>query len=184
MGLQQLGLLVGTLFEGLLAIGLDAVEFFIDLLLGWRRFHPANTQARAGFVDEVNGFVWQEAVRDVAVGQVGGSHQRLIGNGHRVELFVDVAKTLQDFNGVSHGGLIHLDGLEAALESGILLNVLAVFLSGGGTNGLEFTASQHRLQDGGGVNGTFGSTGSHERVDFVDEQNDVATSTDFLEHLL
>ena len=64
-----------------------------------------------------------------------------------MELFVDVAKTLQDFDGQGHGWLVDLHGLEAALERGVLFDVLAVLLGGGGTNGLEFPSSQHGLQD-------------------------------------
>ena len=81
-------------------------------------------------------------------------------------------------------GLLDLDRLEAALEGGVLLEVLAVLVEGGRADGLQLATGQHRLEDGGGVDGAFRRAGTDERVDLVDEQHDVATGADLLEHLL
>jgi len=78
----------------------------------------------------------------------------------------------------------HLDGLEAALERGVLLHVLAVLLQGGRPDGLQLPASQHRLEDARGVDRTLGCTRTDQGVDLVDEQDDVAARADLLEHLL
>ncbi len=74
--------------------------------------------------------------------------------------------------------------MEASLERGVLFDVLAVLVDRRRANGLEFTAREHRLQDRGGVDGALGRTGAHERVDLVDEQNDVTARADLLQHLL
>ena len=74
--------------------------------------------------------------------------------------------------------------LEAALECGVLLQVLAVLVERGGTDGLQLAAGKHRLQDAGRVDGAFGGAGTDERVDLVDEQDDVAACANLLEHLL
>ena len=139
---------------------------------------------RAGLVDEVDGLVGQVAVGDVAVGQVGRGHERLVGDGDPVVRLVAVAQALQDLDGVGHRGLLDLDRLEAALEGGVLLEVLAVLVERGGADGLQLAAGQHRLEDRGGVDGALGGTGTDERVDLVDEQDDVAAGADLLEHLL
>ncbi len=76
------------------------------------------------------------------------------------------------------------DRLEATLECSVLLEVLAVLVERGGTDGLELTTSQHRLEDAGGVDGTLGRAGTDEGVDLVDEEDDVAAGLDLLEHLL
>src|SRR3954453_2917607 len=81
-------------------------------------------------------------------------------------------------------GLLHLDRLEAALERGVLLNVLAVLVQRGGTDGLQFAAGQHWLEDGRGVDSTLGRTRPDQRVDLVDEQDDVAAGPDLLQDLL
>ena len=97
---------------------------------------------------------------------------------------VAVAQTLQDLDRVRHGRLAHLDGLEAALERGVLLDVLAVLVERGRTDGLQLAAGQHRLEDARRVDGALGGTGTDERVDLVDEQDDVAAGADLFEDLL
>ena len=83
--------------------------------------HAPDAQAATGLVDQVDGLVGQVAVGEVAVGQVGRGDQRLVGDGHRVVRLVAVAQALQDLDGVRHRRLLDLDGLEAALEGGVLL---------------------------------------------------------------
>ena len=123
-------------------------------------------------------------VSDVTVGQIGGSYECLIGNRDSVMGFVTIAQTLEDFNGVGNRRFLDLDRLETTLECRILLEVFAIFLGGRGTNGLQFATSQHRLEDRSSIDGTFGSTSTHQGVDFVDEQDDVATGLDFFQDLL
>src|SRR5699024_2788992 len=72
----------------------------------------------------------------------------------------------------------------AALEGGVLLDVLAVLLEGGGADGLQLTAGQHGLEDAGGIDRALGCTRTHQGVDLVDEQDDVAAGADLLEDLL
>ncbi len=82
------------------------------------------------------------------------------------------------------GRLVDLDRLEPALEGGVLLEVLAVLVERGGADGLQLAAGQHRLEDAGGVDRALGRAGADERVELVDEQDDVAAGADLLEHLL
>jgi hypothetical protein len=97
---------------------------------------------------------------------------------------VAVAQALEDLDGVRQRRLGHLDRLEAALQGGVLLDVLAVLVERGGADGLQLTAGQHRLEDARRVDGALGGTGTDEGVDLVDEQHDVAAGADLLEHLL
>ena len=80
--------------------------------------------------------------------------------------------------------LINLDWLETTFERSIFFEVLAVFVESGCTNGLQFTTSQHGLENACSVNGAFSSTSTNESMNFVDEQNDVATGLDFFENFL
>ena len=97
---------------------------------------------------------------------------------------VAVAQALQDLDRVGHGGLVDGDLLEAALEGRVLLEVLAVLVERGGADGLQLAPGQHGLEDRGGVDGALGGTRTHQGVDLVDEQDDVAAGADLLEHLL
>ena len=181
---ELLGLVEGLLLDGGFLVGPQPGDLLFQLLVGRRGGHPADAQAAAGLVDEVDGLVRQVAVGQVAVGQVGRGHQGLVGDGHRVVRLVPVAQALQDLDGEGHVGLLHLDGLEAALEGGVLLQVLAVLVDGGGPDGLQLAPGQHGLEDGGGVDGPLGGAGTHQGVELVDEQDDVAPGADLLQHLL
>jgi len=97
---------------------------------------------------------------------------------------VAVAQALEDLDGVRQRRLGHLDRLEPALEGRVLLDVLAVLVERGRADGLQLAAGQHRLEDAGGVDRALGGTRTHEGVDLVDEQDDVAAGADLLEDLL
>ena len=132
----------------------------LELLEVGRRLHALDAQAGAGLVDEVDGLVGQVAVGDVAVGEVGRGDERLVGDRDPVVGLVAVAQALQDLDGVGHRRLLDLDRLEAALEGGVLLEVLAVLVERGGADGLQLAAGQHRLEDRRGVDRALGGTGT------------------------
>ena len=85
---------------------------------------------------------------------------------------------------MGHGGLFDLDGLEAALEGGVLLQMLAVLVERRGADGLQLAPGQHRLEDAGGVDGALGRPRTHQGVELVDEEDDVAAGADLLQDLL
>ena len=116
--------------------------------------------------------------------RVAADDQRVVGDGDPVVRLVPVAQPLEDLDGVRHRRLADLDRLETTLERGVLLHVLAVLVQGGGTDGLQLTAGQHRLEDGRRVDRALGGTGTDQGVDLVDEHDDVAAGADLLEHLL
>ena len=159
-------------------------DLVLELLEVGRGLHALDAQAAAGLVDEVDGLVGQVAVGDVAVGEVGRGDEGLVGDRDPVVGLVAVAQALQDLDGVGDGRLVDHDLLEAPLEGGVLLEVLAVLVERGGADGLQLAAGEHRLEDRRGVDGALGGTGTDERVQLVDEQDDVAAGADLLEHLL
>ena len=99
-------------------------------------------------------------------------------------LLVAVAKPLQDVDRHRDARLVDLHGLEAALERGVLLDVLAVLVERRRPDGLELAAREHRLEDAGRVDRALCRAGADERVDLVDEQHDVPARADLLQHLL
>jgi len=97
---------------------------------------------------------------------------------------VAVAQALEDLDGVREGRLAHLDRLEAALERGVLLQVLAVLVerrrtmvcsSPRASIGLSSTRRRSRPRP---------HRAPTRRVQLVDEQDDVAAGADLLQHLL
>ena len=70
--------------------------------------------------------------------------------------------------------LAHVDRLEAALQGGVLLDVLAVLVEGGGPDQAQLAAGQHGLDHVAGVHGALGRAGADDGVQLVDEGDDLA----------
>ena len=95
-----------------------------------------------------------------------------------------LADAEEDVHRLLEGGLLDHDRLEAALEGGVLLDVLAELVERGGADALQLAARQRRLQDVGRVDGALGSAGAHERVQLVDEEDGVVRAAQLLDDLL
>ena len=131
-------------------------------------------QLGGGFVHEVDGLVGQEAVGDVAVGEDGGGDEGGVLDAHAVVDFIALAQAAEDGDGIFDGGLVDEDELEAALEGGVLLDVLAVLVEGGGADAVKFAAGEHGLEEVAGVHGAFGLPRPDDGVELVDEEDDLA----------
>ena len=131
----------------------------------------ADGHAGCGRVDQAHGLVGQLAPRDVAVRQAHSGVNGFIEDLHFMVLLE------WDHHGAHHLGalgfarFLDFHDLEAAGERGIFLNVALVFVPRGGGDGAERAAGQGGLEQVGGVAGA-AATGPHERVGFVDEEND------------
>src|SRR5207244_9650835 len=74
--------------------------------------------------------------------------------------------------------------LEAALERGVALDVLAELVERRRPDALQLPARERRLEDVGRVDRALGGTRADERVQLVDEQDDVVRVTELLDDLL
>ena len=97
---------------------------------------------------------------------------------------VAVAQATQDLNRVVDRGLVDPHLLEAPLESGVALQVLAVLVERRRADRLQLAAGERRLQDRRRVDRAFGRAGADEVMELVDEEDDVAPLHDLLHHLL
>ena len=131
-------------------------------------------ERRGGFVDQVDGLVGQEAVGDVAVRERGRGDDGRVLDAHVVVRLVAVLQSAQDGDGVFDVGLADVDDLEAALEGRVFLDVLAVLVQRGCADGAQFAARQGRLEHVAGVDGAFGCARADQRVQLVDEEDDLA----------
>ena len=89
---------------------------------------------------------------------------------------IAILQTFQDLHGLFLRRLSHHNRLEATLQRGILLNVLAVLIDSSCTNHLEITPGQSGLQDVGSVCRTFRSASTDNRMQLINEEDDVAVS--------
>ncbi len=189
---RELALLVPQGSRLLELLGLDRglllaarrLDFALELAVRRRRGHRLDAHARGGLVDQVDRLVGQEAVGDVAAGEFAGGAQRLVGDLHLVVLLVAVAQAREDLDGLVDRGLVDADLLEAALQRGVALEVLAVLVERGRADRLQLTARERGLEDRGGVDRALGGACADEVVELVDEQDDVAALGDLLHHLL
>ena len=133
----------------------------------------AQLGAGAGLVDQVDRLVGQEAVGDVAARLID---RRLDGFARVLDVmerFVAILDPHQDLDRLALGRRIDLDRLEAALERTVLLDVLAVLGRRRRANAADLAARQRRLQDVGRVERALGRPRAHQRVQLVDEHDDV-----------
>src|SRR3982074_2262949 len=71
-------------------------------------------------------------------------------------------------------GLAYEDGLEAPLECGIFLDVLAVLVERRGADAAKLPTRQRGFEQVGGVHGTLSGARAHQGVELVDEHDDLA----------
>ena len=157
-----------------------------SMLLHVRRTgHRADARAGTRLVHHVDGLVRQEPAGDIAIGKFDGC----CSSASSVSLALWCAsyfgrKTLEDLDGLVDARRVHLDGLETALQGGVLLDVLAVLVERRRADALQFAAAERRLDDVTRVHRALGGTGTDDGVQFVDEQDDVARAADFVHHRL
>ena len=145
-------------------------------------FHP---DARRCLVDQVNRLVGQEAVRDVARGQLRRRDDRGVGDVHAVMDLVALLQAAQDRDGRLHRRLVDHHFLETPLERRILFDIFTVFIERGGTDAMQFASGERRLQHVTRVHRTFGLAGADHRMHLVDEDDGAAlVRRDVLQHRL
>ena len=155
----------------------DLLERHLRLLERRRGRCDAQPDARPGLVDQVDRLVRQEAVGDVAGAELGGGAERLVGDLELVVLLVALADAAQDLDRLLDARLVDHHRLEAALEGGVPLDVLAVLVQRGGADALQLAAGERRLEDVRGVDRALGRAGADQRVQLVDEQDAVALAS-------
>ena len=94
-------------------------------------------------------------------------------------------ETAEDGDRLLDRGFAHHHRLEAALERGVLLDVLAVLGQGGGADRPQLAARERRLEDVGRVHRALGGAGANQGVELVDEEDHLAVGVhDLLDHRL
>src|SRR5215203_1606650 len=174
--LVELGLeLLDTLLEAcgrLVVLGLDSIlllAFEARYLLlyapdvDWRH-RRAEPHLGRRLVEEVYGLVRQEPVRYVAVAELGRRDDGLLRDLHPVVRLVSVPEAEEDRHRLIHRRLVDEHGLEAPLQRGIFLHVLAVLVERRSPEDLELAARERRLEHVRGVDGALSAAGPDNGV--------------------
>ena len=120
-------------------------------------------------IDQVNRLVGQIPIIDITTGQSHCRLHRFRCNGHMVMCFVLPLDTLQDADSLFLCGFFHRNRLESPLQCSILLNILAILRDRGRTDQLDLSAGQRRFHDIGRINSPFGTSGTDDRMQFIQE---------------
>jgi hypothetical protein len=144
---------------------------FIDL----RRAHP-----RPGLVDDVDRLVRLHSAGDVPVRQLDRRLQGVVRDLDAVVVGVALAEPLEDLERLGGARGLDRDRLEAALEGGVLLDVLAVLVVGRRADALDLAAGEGGLEHVGRVDRALGPAGADERVELVDEEDHVLGPADLV----
>ena len=178
LGLGELALERLAHLRGLLGhrreLDLELAHAAVGLVELERRGVDLHPQARGRLVHEVDRLVREEAVRDVAIREHGGGDERGVADAHAVVRLVALLEAAQDRDRVRHGGLADEDRLEAPLERRVLLDVLSVLVERRRADRAKLAAREHRLQEVGRVDRSFRGARADDRVQLVDEEDDLA----------
>ena len=89
-------------------------------------------------------------------------------------VLIALLQSTQDADTGSRIRFVDHHGLEASLQSLILLEVLLILVQSGGTYAPQFTSGQCRLQYVGSIHGPFAFSCSHQCVNLIDEEDDAS----------
>ena len=96
---------------------------------------------------------------------------------------VALLQPAEDRDRVLDARLLDEHRLEAPFERGVLLDVLAILVERGRADRAELAAREHRLQHVAGVHRALGCARADDRVELVDEGDDLALAVgDLLQH--
>jgi hypothetical protein len=141
--------------------------------------HTVDLDAQFGgtFIHQVDGLVGQKAIADIAIRQGRGRHDGGVQNAHTVVYLILFLEAPQNGNGILDTGFLHHHGLKPPFQGGILFDMPAVFIDGSGADTPQGSPGQGRFQHVRGVHGPFTGAGPHQRVQLVDEEDDIPLRT-------
>ena len=178
------GVLKVLTLDGLFLLCSNGGNFVLELLQIRRSGQAGQANAGAGLINYVDCLIRQVTAGDIADRQLDSGFDGLIRNLDAVVRLVLVAQTLQNLNGILGRRLVDLNRLETTLQSGILLNILAVLVKRGCTDDLYFAAAQCRLEDVRCIGSALSGTGAHQHMHLINEQDGVLLGGQLFNDLL
>ncbi len=139
---------------------------------------------RAGFVEHVDRLVGKEPVGNVTLGKRHARLQGRIAVTHLVVPLIMGRYVAQDAERLFGSGRLDDDLLEAPFERRIALDILAIFVERGGSDGLQLAARKSRLEDIGRIETALRRTGTDDGVYFIDEDDRIFSLAQLVQELL
>ena len=155
-----------------------------DVDLGRHRV-DLDAQLAGGFVDEIDRLVRQETIGEVSIREHRCTHERVVLDAYTVVHLVAFLQPSQDRDRVVDRRFTDIDLLESSFECRVLLHVLAILVEGRRADHAQLATSKHRFDHVPRIHGALCAARSDERVDLVDEGDDVPLGVgDLLQHRL
>ena len=129
--------------------------------------------ARGRLIHEINRLVRQKPVRDVAIRQRGRRHERRVLDANAMMHLVTLLQPAQNRDGRLDRRLVYLHRLEAPLQRRVFLDVFAIFVQRRRAHAAQFAARELRLHDVRRVARAFRRARADERVQLINEQNNL-----------
>ena len=120
----------------------DLFDFLLDFLNVRRPCHGVDARARAGFIHDIDRFIWKKTSGNITVGKSDGGLERFVGQFGLVMRFVFWAQTLQDLDCLIDGWCIHFYRLETALERRIFFDVFTILVHRRRAHALQFAPAK------------------------------------------
>jgi hypothetical protein len=90
----------------------------------------SSESSSSGIVHKVDGFVWQETVGDVSIGELRCSNNGRISDTHTVVDFITFFKSTEDTYGIVYRWFCDVDFLKSPLQRAVFLYVLLELIQG------------------------------------------------------
>ena len=127
----------------------------------------------ARFVHQVNGFIRQEPVGNITMGQRRRRYQRGVCDLDSMVYLIPLLQSTQDRDRILHGRLIYQYLLETTLQRRVLLDILAVLVQRRCTDTVQFASGQHGLQHIARIHRAVCLAGSYDQMQLIDKQNNL-----------
>ena len=169
---------VALYFLHLLGVALALYGLALYLLLGnaagdfvesLRQRINLKAQFGRSLIHKVNGLVGKKTIGDITFGKLHGSDNSLVAYAHLMVILVALLEAAQNGYGAHLVGLVDHHLLETAFERFVLLKVFLILVERGGAYTAELAARQGRLEDIGGIHGSFAFARAHKGVYFVNK---------------
>ena len=154
-------------------------------LLQFLRQDPCGQPGPGGcLVHQIDGLVRQEALGQIADGQVHRCRQSPVGDGQMVVGLIPAPQPPEDSQCFLPGGFPDGDRLEPPLQGGVLLDIPPVFVQGGGPQHLDLPPGEGGFQDVGRIDGPLRRASPHDGMQLVDKEDDIPRPAHLLKHVL
>ena len=94
--------------------------------------------------------------------------------------FIGTTQPEKNFYRIFYRRRVDNNRLETTFQGSIFFNSFAIFIQSCCANALQFSAGKCRFNNVGSIHRALAASSTHQRVDFVDEEDDVALGAHYL----